>query len=256
MRNPFKDTFIHYLALIIICQEVIADFGDFADDDGDFKCPAFTTCPVACVANLTDCPVDLACPEGTTLCVDGNCASIADGGCDPELTSPCELECATVACMKVNDFFDNCNVTFETQYAFAAECEIFVEENLFIVDQTGPGFIFFYFWISFLTFCVYIWCAYNQYFKPVEDSTKVLFEAVKDFEKPKEKKEEWTQTFYRRNYLGDIIYAMTVITLAGFHVLLGIFTIFYYWQQESVLWNYAPIYEDEAQVLFIFEVIW
>jgi hypothetical protein len=63
-------------------------FGDYADHS--FQCPATTTCPIVCVANVDDCPQDATCP-GThpdkefdanheyELCADGTCADKTAG---------------------------------------------------------------------------------------------------------------------------------------------------------------------------------
>ena len=255
------------LHLLIIPNQINAFFGDLPAHD--FTCPVFATCPVACVERITDCPWDVACPENTTLCIDGSCANINDGGCSADLINPCEFECAPFACVRVDDYLDNCEVIYGPLYDYARNCMYWYWDNLDQVDQKGITFMFFYTWISVVTLFVYFWCAFNQRLKPVTGSTKELQEAaaktsgnidmqenILDSGNNKGDTGIWTQTAYKRHIIGDIAYAMTIITLVTFHILLGILTVFYYWTEEGILLDREPLFADDAQVLFVFEVVW
>ena len=97
---------------------VRAEFGDYADLS--FECPATTTCRQICVADVTDCPSETACPnQGERLCVDGSCAVECN---DDELESPCWYYCAPVACNRVVDTLDQCKTKYAELYDYEAEC--------------------------------------------------------------------------------------------------------------------------------------
>lgn len=89
---------------------------------------------------------------------------------------------------------------------------------------------------------------------------KILEEAVASKsesdlkEKPTLASTGWTQTAFRTNFLGSLIYAMTLFTILGFQILLLLLTMWYYVQQEVT--NLEIVFEDDVQVLFLFEVVW
>ena len=99
------------VALVVTTSHVVkADFGDTYDHT--FECPAFTTCAQVCVASVDECPIEMRCPStGNTtlqLCADGSCQEECN---DDELESPCLYECAPVACNRVDDTYDQCEVS-------------------------------------------------------------------------------------------------------------------------------------------------
>lgn len=215
-----------------------ADFGDFVDPT--FECPALTTCVQVCVADVTGCPTEMLCGSNDSLCVDGSCAT----ECDEGLETPCEYECASVACNKVVDYYDACGEKYAPLYDFEAECG--EEESApALFSWNEPAFIFLYCWISFVTVLILAWCFFNQKLAPVVDSTMPL----EDGEIPK------TQTGYKTGIVGGIVYAFAVLTLLGFQILLATTTILYYIQQEAIT-RWQTVFEDEEQVLLAFEITW
>lgn len=249
-----------FLVLCTTAKKSKALYSDNASND-DFSCPAFTTCPVACARSIDDCPKESSCPEGSNLCIDGSCASVADGGCDNlNLINPCIYDCAPIACTKQDTFYEDCTSIFGEVLDYSDWCTLFTWSNLERRDQSSAVFMFFYLWISITSLFVYMWCAFNQRFKPMHGSTQDLQEAVTKDEishsNDSQDSVPWTQTSYRSSMVGNFIYILTIITLVMFHVLLGLFTVFYYWTEQGILLQYDPLFEDETQILFFFIIIW
>ena len=234
--------------LLVFAPLASCDFGDFVDFT--FQCPARTTCPVTCVPNFDLCPAELQCQNGGTLCADGSCAAAGEA-CSSDLESPCYAECAPVACAKTVDYYDSCFENYQEIYDYAAECAgIEEEENTNLFTFTEPVFIFCYAWISIVTVLTLGWCAYNQRLCPMPGSTVPLKESANSTDEI-----SWTQTAYRTGLVGNFLYALVILTLLGFQVLLAILTILYYIQQEAIT-KWAPVFEDEQQVLLAFEITW
>ena len=63
---------------------------------------------------------------------------------------------------------------------------------------------------------------------------------------------EWTQTGYRKNWIGYIISLLVWTTLWGIQFLLLVTTLFYYMQQEAIT-RWKPVIEDEVQSLLAFQ---
>lgn len=120
-----------------------AGFGDYADHS--FKCPATTTCPVVCVASYEECPEQLRCPETEQLCADGSCAVF----CSPNLVSPCEQDCALVACPQIVASFDYCMSEFAPWYEAECSDESTGGEESDEYDPSwfDPGFMLVYLWV-------------------------------------------------------------------------------------------------------------
>ncbi len=149
----------------------LADFGDYVDPT--FECPAKTTCPNVCVANLTDCPVNLWCDGANeTLCPDGRCIGIDDVCSDAG--SPCPFDCASFACAKTIDFLPACQSTYADWYANASACAANEVDDTPLLTFKEPGFIFCYCWMCCIAFIIFAWCFANQVVFPVRGSTKIL----------------------------------------------------------------------------------
>jgi len=234
----------------------VADWDDYVDPT--FNCPATTTCPVVCAYDISYCPPDLMACEATsegnsTLCADGSCSP---GGqeCDPELESPCEYDCAWFACRKVINKFDQCNSDYEEYYTYMSECAAEEVENIPKVSWTNQIFLACYVWMAVVTVAVFGWCVFNQRLFPrKKESTKSLEEAIEEG-KPLTPS-LWIQTAYCRGLVGDTLYAISVMTLWGFQILLAILSIMYYQQQELIV-RWTPVMLDEKQILLAFEIVW
>jgi hypothetical protein len=60
---------------ICTLNQLIADDPSYTCVDGTFNCPAVTVCPVVCMAEGEQCPVELQCQQDApNLCDDGTCA--------------------------------------------------------------------------------------------------------------------------------------------------------------------------------------
>ena len=160
-------------------------FGDYTDPT--FSCPATTTCPIVCVANVADCPLDAQCPgthpNGSAypaeheyeLCLDGNCADLTAGEqCEEELESPCECEALPIACAKQVDLFSTCTDRFGDRYEANVKCLEEQEDQLPQVRFTGPWFLACYIGISAVTLLMLLWCAWNQRWGGVQGSSTRL----------------------------------------------------------------------------------
>jgi hypothetical protein len=227
-----------FLVALAALAFVRADFGDFVDPTYD--CPALTTCVQVCVADVNDCPPEMLCNSTETLCADGSCAT----ECDPSLETPCAYDCAPVACHKVVDYYDACFDKYAAEYAFESQCG--EEESAAHVFQWNEAvFVFLYCWIAFVTVLILAWSFFNQKMRPVAGSTVWL----EDGEVSK------TLTGYKTGIVGDFVYAMTLLTLLGFQILLATTTALYYVQQEAIT-RWRMIFEDEEQVLLAFEIVW
>jgi len=200
-------------------------------------CPAVTTCPIVCVASIEDCPT--SCEEGKVLCNDGRCEFSCTG--DEETACVDRCESMTITCPKVVDFYDACKEKYAAYYDAESECIDSQTEMIPQVSFTGPWFLFCYFWISGVTALVMLWCFFNQKLSPVQDSTLPMSELG------------WSQTGYKRHWLGMIIHGLVMLTLFGIQFLLLILVILYYMQQGIILKNFEPVFQDEVQVLIAFE---
>lgn len=226
---------------------VQADYGDYVDPT--FNCPAMSTCQQVCVARATDCPLTMLCSGNDTLCVDGSCAP----RCTGNEISPCEFDCAPVACHKIIDNVDSCNILYGGYLEAEAACgeeETAVETSLWNYNEAG--FICFYAWIGGATTLLLGWCAFNQRIAPVEGSTQPL---ELSFSKSAELSSEGYQTGYRLHPVGMLVNFVTGVTLAGIQGLLAYLTVQYYIQQE-LFTGIDGIFDDEVQVLTVFEITW
>jgi hypothetical protein len=227
--------FVLALATLAFVQ---ADFGDFVDPT--YECPASTTCVQVCVADVVDCPTEMLCGSNEIICADGSCAV----ECDQGLETPCDYECASVACNKVVDEYDACNEKYASYYDFEASCGE-AESAAALFSWNEPAFVFLYCWISVVTVLILVWCFFNQKLVPVADSTMPL----QDGDIPK------TQTGYKIGIVGGTVYALAALTLLGFQILLATTTVLYYIEQEAIT-RWQPVFEDTEQALLAFEIVW
>jgi hypothetical protein len=241
---------LYFLVAASFPSMASADWGDYADDT--FNCPAMTTCKQVCVPNITDCPIEMLCQGNETLCGDGSCSE----SCDEFLESPCLYGCAPVACAKFDDFHTSCLNLYGPLYDFEAECGAEeIAEATHLWSFTEPGFVFFYAWISGVTFVLLTWCAYNQRFSPVPGSTQPLqINAISGSIDEKSTTQGW-QNGYKFHPIGVFLNFLTVVTLFGIQGLLFWLCIQYYIQQEAIL-SLNGQFDDEEQVLLAFVITW
>lgn len=200
--------FVGLLASILVMAG--AEFGDYVDPT--FNCPATTTCPQVCVETVQSCPVEMRCQANETLCFDGSCAM----SCPPELESPCQFDCASVACPKIVTDYDSCNSKYGSLYEQEAACGGEEEAMNAVHSMKEPAFVSMFVWIWVTTCLIVAWCAYNQRIAPVAGSTQVLL----DVHQESQEATSW-QTGYKIHPIGVTIYAMTLVTLFGFHGILA-----------------------------------
>jgi hypothetical protein len=117
------------------------------------------------------------------------------------------------------------------------------------VSLQGPVFILVYSWISVVTCGVIAWCFFNQKLFPVHSSMKPLKSCSNEDDS------YCTHTAYKSNLIGTFIHYMVLLTLIGIQFLLLILSIFYYIQQEAIT-RWPPVFQDEVQVLLVFQIVW
>lgn len=244
-------------AIAVFPSIVKSDWGGYVDPT--FNCPAMTTCQQVCVAQEINCPFQMLCNGTQTLCPDGSCAEV----CDPNAVSPCEFQCAPVACHPVVDFFDACEAKYGFLYDEEKRCgaiETAAQQHLYTFRE--KGFLFVYAWIILSTGILWFWCFYNQKVNPVSGSTQVLQldSTSKGSPIKAEDVSQGFQTGYRIHPVGRWIHVLTNITLWGFQFLLAFLTIQYYNQQGAIggTKGHELIghFDSEKQVLLAFEITW
>lgn len=151
--------------------------------------------------------------------------------------------------------YDTCKSAFGAYYENTTRCaELEEEKSVDLFTLREGGFIAIYFWACFVPFTMIVWCYFNQRIAPVSESTKPLMMQIDSSQT------SWTQTGYQgfgsvTSIIGLFLYLLTMITLFGYQILLGLLTIFYYIQQEAIAW-FSPVFEDEVQVLKVHEITW
>jgi len=219
---------------------VKADIGDYVDPT--FDCPATVTCPVVCVASVADCPT--VCEDAAlVLCNDGNCME----ECDEDIESPCEADCASVACPKVIELQPVCLEEYGSFYEAATLCaEQEVEESTNLLSFNEFGYVFAYCWYSLLTASIFAWCAFNQ-----RVNAAPAVQVQDQFGSPL-----W-MTGYRFHWLGLMLNVLTVCSFLGWIALLAWLTIQYYAFDGSVyVQNRTVHFPDEVQLLKTFIIVW
>jgi hypothetical protein len=255
--TPFVfDTYVFVLLSFLLLKK-----GDYTQVPGE--CPATTTCPVVCVASADECPT--ACEEGLELCpTTGACAE-----CGDDEVAVCRCDALPIACPKVVDTYDNCLDRFQLDYYSAgAACLEAQKEDIPQLSLVGPYFVAVYAWFGLVTAMVGGWCYFNEknYIRiynnnkqcPSEDLSSGLCSITTPtlpLQGSGTNEGSWTQTGYRDHWLGSLLYGLVVITFIGIQCLLFLLTIFYYMQQGAIT-RWAPVFQDEAQILLAFEVVW
>mmetsp|Transcript_3397 Transcript_3397/g.6381 ORF Transcript_3397/g.6381 Transcript_3397/m.6381 type:complete len:1061 (+) Transcript_3397:4305-7487(+) len=151
--------------------------------------------------------------------------------------------------------FDSCNAAFGTIYKNTTDCAALEEEeSVTLYTLREGGFVAIYFWACFIPFSMILWCYFNQRIAPVSGSTMPLMMQSDSSQT------SWTQTGYKgfgsmSSSIGLFLYLLTMITLFGYQILLGLTTIFYYIQQDAITW-FRPVFEDEIQVLKVHAITW
>eukprot|EP00985_Skeletonema_marinoi_P015332 scaffold7897_cov130-Skeletonema_marinoi.AAC.7 len=233
-------------------------FGDYADTS--FQCPVTTTCPIVCVADVAECPEDALCP-GThpdkeyeadheyELCTDGTCVDLTAGEvCDDDAESACQCDALPVMCAKQVDLYPYCSTRFQQYYDSDAECLELQEENIPQVSFTGPWFVACFVILSGVTLLMLSWCAWNQRLAYVDGSTvplesaKLSGDAVTSAMGAKttlvssNNNEWWTQTAYKRNFIGMSIYSLVILVAILIQFLLLALTVEYCKPMIVFLW--------------------
>jgi hypothetical protein len=191
----------------------------------DFSCPAYTTCPTVCVADLNDCPKP-QCDDGLFLCSDGNCVE-SSFLCDNDpAANPC-ARCSRTACPRYNDYYNDC---LADNQAFYDHCDAVEIKHLFSL-RAAAAFVplsMFLLWTIALTLMILLWCRLNHH----AAATQTL-------------ENEQTQTGYTtKNFIGRALYAATLITLAGFQGILLLTAVGSYYVS------------DQKAILVAFEIAW
>lgn len=230
------------------------EFGDFAEDL-PFDCPATTTCPVVCVANLIDCPT--VCEAGLTLCLSGHCA--LDCTEFDTFDTPCACETLPVACPKVVDLYDTCFERFQTPYYDdVATCLDVEEAAIPLLSWSGPWFLASYFGIIIVSLLVILWCLYNEKLFPISTSTMPIRSSIVTPNSDNvinTSTSNWTQTGYKTHPIGLFIHLLVTITAIAIQLLMFYLTIMYYVNQDSIT-RFPKHFQSEVQVLKAFEVVW
>lgn len=198
-------------------------FGDYVDQS--FSCPFTTTCPNVCVAEASDCPADATCAAASSspdhefaLCADGTCADLTLGeACAADLETPCGCSKLSVACAKQIDLWDTCHDRFQVYYDVHAQC---LDDEAEAVPPptmtTAP--VLFALVMVVITLLMFVWCAFNQRLSPVSGSSM-------DMEN--ELGEKWTQTGYKSNIVGKVLYGLIVLGHVSIQALLLLVTFHY-----------------------------
>lgn len=219
--------------------------GDFSEVPED--CPATTTCPVVCVANVTACPT--VCEDGLKLCMTGNCEQDCTFWDNGNLENPCTCDAVPIACPKLVDLYTTCFDRFESFYDENTQCLKVQDDSLNRLSFIGPWFLACYFEIVAVSVFVVAWCFWNQKVSPVASSTTHVEIANEG------SCGAWMQTGYKTHVIGSFIYVLVMFTFAAIQFLLLILTIFFYVQQGAIT-RWPPVFEDVVQVLKAFEIVW
>ena len=145
-------------------------FGDYADSS-TFSCPAITTCPILCVANIDDCPTsceqqpydDANANVDYEVCSDGSCINANNGesSCGQFNTAnPCQCERLPLACPKIIDDYSSCQSNYADYYADNASCLEYQRQSLPRVDF--HAFAGGYLYMGTITGAMLLWCRMNR----------------------------------------------------------------------------------------------
>ena len=143
--------------------------------DTSFSCPmkqdpTVTTCSQVCVQIPSDCPLDLQCDVGFTLCADGSCQA----SCNGVTSNPCEdLMAYSTACYmgRAIGTTAGCKDTYAVEYEEMDNC-CGDDDDYYSDDQVPPdyaGFIAYYAWMSFISSAAFLYYAFNNKICPVGD---------------------------------------------------------------------------------------
>ena len=225
--------------------QIFVRSGDFAEDL-PFDCPATTTCPVVCVADVANCPT--ACDEGLNLCLSGHCA--VDCTEFDTFESPCSCGDFVVTCPKVIDLFDSCFERFQTPYYDeVTACEEAAEEAIPLLSWSGPWFLACYIGLATVSVLVMGWCYFNQKLCPVSTSMKPLMASMEN------STGSWSQTGYKTHPVGSFLFFLVTASYVGIQILMFYLVIMYYVQQEAIT-RFPVHFQSDVQVLKAFEVVW
>jgi uncharacterized membrane protein len=208
-----------------------------------------TTCPIVCTADANECPT--ICSGNTTLCANGSCKE----DCTGYEVSPCTCPSLPIACAKSVDYYDECFSSFQPFYESNIACLADQVASIPPMSYTGPIFIFCYTWISVVTALVIGWCYFNEKLCPFRELTCVSVHGMPSSTSKSCNGEVWTQTGYKRNVIGTVIYGLVLITFVGIQFLLFLLVILYYVQVGAIT-RWSPAFEDVEHVNKAFIMVW
>jgi hypothetical protein len=160
--------------------------------------------------------------------------------CDPEAVTPCECETTLFACARQVDLKPSCEERFVSEYDAYEICMEEQSAALPNVNFTGPLFITFYASIPLLTTLMLLWCVWNQKVSPISGSTcslervdtgvdtdssrsshgalKRLNDSIhsesahpSDFHRLGDPGPPMTQTGYKTNFIGLVLYYLIIL---------------------------------------------
>jgi hypothetical protein len=157
--------------------------------DETFQCPpipppetsdgAISICPAVCVADpINDCPPELRCPNGDTLCWDGTCASGSESCSNyDESLDPCAGTCNFPCALLANDTTSGCANRFGN---FSIDlCGSSGEDK---VPWNGTAFVLVYIWTILISLTVFFWCYYNNKMNPVGKPLPIIIGSIVEAE--------------------------------------------------------------------------
>jgi len=168
--------------------------------------------------------------------------------CDDDAESACQCDALPVMCAKQVDLYPYCSTRFQQYYDSDAECLELQEENIPQVSFTGPWFVACFVILSGVTLLMLSWCAWNQRLAYVDGSTvplesaKLSGDAVTSAMGAKttlvssNNNEWWTQTAYKRNFIGMSIYSLVILVAILIQFLLLALTVEYCKPMIVFLW--------------------
>jgi Cation transporter/ATPase, N-terminus len=226
--------------------------GDYAEDPDE--CPAFTTCPIVCVASATECPSTCD-TVGETLCAEtGRCGWNCTSVLADESSLVCSTSCPSrpVACPRVIDDYSMCLARFARHYDAQRQCIMDRQEQETKVSFASVWFVLCYGYYGALAIAVVAWCYYNQILAPVPTSTVPLHVATT---KEGAAASSWTQTGYQIHAIGSLLDFLVELSFVGVQFLLLVTTLLFYTQQGAIT-AWQPVFESKVQALQAFIMVW
>jgi len=264
-------------SVLVLCVGVVRAADDELFIDHSFQCPVATPapviddCPAVCVLNVTtDCPSEMACPAGTTLCRDGYCYS-TEAECKAGLKAnedPCVDVCGVACPIVFQNYSDSCRDMFPS--AYAASDEMACPDDK-VLPVSAPGFTFAITWVAIVGGLILVWCFCNQRLFPRGVPVNLIQDPREDGEDKLTDGDAKAETFllkskgqikclqtgYKNNYFGLFLYALVIATMLGFQISLCILCVMYYYIGYE-LYNNSDmrVLPNVTQMLKVYEITW